>query len=147
MEAKFSYVILNGNWFWKPAWFKASIEIQARLPEVRLGLHDKAIWTTSKKGCYVSSETWHILRKKKLEIDWWKLVWFPLAITKQAFILWLVMQDRLLTRDRLIKMGYNYIKEMVSVFTAIIRLKAGTIFSLNAALAIEFGSSLCVDAM
>jgi hypothetical protein len=42
-----------------------------------------------------------------MEIDWWKLMWFPLAIPKQAFILWLVMQDRLLTGDRLCKMGYK----------------------------------------
>ena len=97
VEAKLSFVILNGDWFWKPARSEALVEIQARLPDVRLGLHDKAIWTASKKGCYVSSETWQILRKKKVEIDWWKLVWFPLAIPQKAFILWLVMQDRLLT--------------------------------------------------
>jgi hypothetical protein len=42
-----------------------------------------------------------------MEADWWKLVWFPLAIPKQAFIFWLVMHDRLLTGDHLIKRGYK----------------------------------------
>jgi uncharacterized Zn-finger protein len=73
-------------------------------------LHDKATWIASKKGYYVSADTWQVLRKK-MEADWWKLVWFPLATPKQAFILWLVMQDRLLIGDRLIKMGYKgYVK-------------------------------------
>jgi hypothetical protein len=36
---------------------------------------------------------------------------------------------------------------MLNVFSTIIRLKAGSISSLNAALAIEFESSLCIDAM
>jgi hypothetical protein len=34
-------------------------------------------------------------------------VWFPLAIRKNAFILWLVMQNRLHTGDRLLKWGYK----------------------------------------
>jgi hypothetical protein len=33
--------------------------------------------------------------------------WFPHAISKQAFIVWLVVQDRLLTREWLIKWGYK----------------------------------------
>jgi hypothetical protein len=72
-----------------------------------------------------------------------------------TFILWLVMKDRLLTGDRLIKMGYKGnvqciychnskwdIKVMFNVYIVITRLKAGSTFFLNAALAIEFGSSL-----
>ena len=87
VKAKLSSVILNGDWFWTPARFEALVEIQSKLPKLYLGMHDKAIWIASKKGCYVSSDTWQILRKKKMEIDWWKLVWFLLAIPKQAFIL------------------------------------------------------------
>jgi hypothetical protein len=34
-------------------------------------------------------------------------VWFPHAIPKYAFILWLAMQNRLITRDWLIRWGYN----------------------------------------
>jgi hypothetical protein len=36
---------------------EAIAEIQARLPEVRMGNCDKLIWTGSKKGIYVSSDT------------------------------------------------------------------------------------------
>jgi hypothetical protein len=107
VEAKLSFVILNGDWFWTPTRSEALVVIQSRLSELNLSMHDKAIWTASKKRCYFSLDTWQILRKKKIEIEWEKLVWFPLAIPKQAFILWLVMKDMLLIGDHLIKMGYK----------------------------------------
>jgi hypothetical protein len=59
------------------------------------------------KGYYVSSNTWEVLRVKREQVEWWKLVWFPLAIPKQAFILWLVMKERLVTRDKLLSWGYK----------------------------------------
>jgi hypothetical protein len=62
-----------------------------------LGICDKPVWTASKRGSYVSSETWEALREKRDEAIWWKMVWFPLAIPKHAFIMWLAMKDRLLT--------------------------------------------------
>jgi hypothetical protein len=65
---------------------------------------DNHIWTASKKGYYVSSDTWEVLRDKKEQVEWWKLVWFPLAIPKQTFILWLVMKERLV---RLLRWGYK----------------------------------------
>jgi hypothetical protein len=73
VEAKLSSVILNGEWFWRPGRSKDLVEIQARLHEVRLGLYDKPLWTASRKGIYVSAETWELLREKE-EADWWKLV-------------------------------------------------------------------------
>jgi hypothetical protein len=83
------------------------VEIQARLAEISLGSSDKPIWTALRKGISVSLDTWEALRSKREQIEWWKLVWFPLAIPKQAFILWLVMKDRLVTGDRLLNWGYR----------------------------------------
>ncbi|XP_059441055.1 uncharacterized protein LOC132173556 [Corylus avellana] len=107
VEAKLSSDILNGDWFWRLARSDALVEIQARLPQIRIGPHDKPLWTSSRKGTYVSSETWELLREKKVEIVWWKMVLFPHAIPKHAFILWLAMQNRLITGDQLIRWGYN----------------------------------------
>ncbi|XP_059446512.1 uncharacterized protein LOC132178068 [Corylus avellana] len=107
LEAKLSSVILNGDWFWRRARSEALVEIQARLHEIRFGPYDKPVWTVSRGGSYVSSETWDFLREKKVEVSWWKMVWFPNAIPKHAFILWLAVQDRLLTGDRLMKWGYK----------------------------------------
>jgi hypothetical protein len=97
LDAKLSSVILNGEWVWRPARSDALVEIQTKLPEISFGSHDRPFWTASKTRAYVSSETWELLREKKAEIEWWKLVWFPHAIPKHAFILWLAMQNRLIT--------------------------------------------------
>ena len=35
------------------------------------------------------------------------MVWFPLAIPKQAFIMCLALKDMLITRERLLKWGYK----------------------------------------
>ena len=107
LEAKLSSVIQNGNWCWGPARSEALVEVQAGLYEVRLGSFDKPIWGASRKKGYVCSETWEALRVKNDEVLWCKRVWFPLAIPKQAFILWLAMRDRLTTGERLLKWGYQ----------------------------------------
>ncbi|XP_074289358.1 uncharacterized protein LOC141614513 [Silene latifolia] len=38
-------------------------------------------------------------------VNWWKLCWNSLNVPKSSFIYWAVMLGRLLTRDRLAKMG------------------------------------------
>jgi hypothetical protein len=106
-DAKLSSVLSNGSWRWRPARSDALVEIQSRLPEISIGDHDKPIWTASKLGSYVSAETWDMLRNRHPEVTWWPLVWFAYAIPKQAFILWLVMRDKLTTGERLAKWGYN----------------------------------------
>lgn len=37
----------------------------------------------------------------------WKLVWFAVAIPKQAFIVWLAARDSLITGERLLKWGFK----------------------------------------
>jgi hypothetical protein len=66
------------------------VEIQSKLPELELGEVDKPIWTCSKKGRYVCSDTWEALRVKFPIVSWWKMVWFSLAIPRHVFMLWLV---------------------------------------------------------
>jgi hypothetical protein len=74
---------------------------------VSFGPSDPPVWIVSKNGSYVSSETWNFLRDKKEEVDWWKMVWFPYAIPKHAFIVWLAVQDRLITGAQMVKWGYK----------------------------------------
>jgi hypothetical protein len=48
---------------------------------------DKPNWVISKKVVYTSAETWNAIHTKHAEVNWWRLVWFPLAIPRHAFIL------------------------------------------------------------
>jgi len=82
------------------------VAIQSRLPEIALGPVDNPVWKVVRNGSFVSFETWDFLRDKKAEVEWWHFIWFPCAIPKHAFILWLVVQNRL-TSDRLLVWGFN----------------------------------------
>lgn len=60
---------------------------------VEIGEKDSWKLMISKSGKYTSSETWDALRDWQMQVVWWKLIWFSLAIPKQAFVLWLAMKD------------------------------------------------------
>jgi hypothetical protein len=74
LEAKLSTVLLNGDWCWCPATSDALVEIQSSLSEIKIGACDKPIWSASRKGFYVSFDTWDALSLRKTKVDWWQLV-------------------------------------------------------------------------
>jgi hypothetical protein len=98
--AKLSSIIYDRDWFWPCARSESLVEIQSRLPEVDIGVEDLPIWN-SRNGVYSCSETWETLREKKPAMDWWKVVWFSLAIPRHSFLLWLVFRDALVTKERM----------------------------------------------
>lgn len=107
LDARLESVLRNENWYWKPARSDSFVEIQSRLPEIRVGAFDKPIWTISRNGSYTCADTWDFLRKKKIVVEWWSLVWFNFTIPKQAFLLWLTVQNRLTTGDRLLTWDFK----------------------------------------
>jgi len=107
LEAKLDSVLKNGVWCWKPARSEMLVDIQSRLPEVPIGEIDKPVWSISRSGSYDCSDTWNYLRQKKAIVNWWPLVWHQHAIPKQAFILWLAVNNRLTTGDRFLAWGYE----------------------------------------
>ncbi|XP_062158782.1 uncharacterized protein LOC133866268 [Alnus glutinosa] len=105
IDANVAYVLRNGDWYWKPARSEELVTIQSRLPKIVIGASDNPVWTVARKETYVSSNTWNALRKKKSEVSWWPLIWFPYAIPKQAFLMWLAVRNHLATGDRLTAVG------------------------------------------
>jgi hypothetical protein len=99
--------LCNGSWSWKPASSEELVDIQCCLIEVPLGSGDKPVWTSGRKGSYVSSNTWDFLRDKKPDVDWWHLNWYSHAILKHAFVLWLAVQNGLTTGDRFLVWGFR----------------------------------------
>ena len=61
-------------------------------------------WKNS-RGKYKAAEVWSVIRKKKENVGWHKLVWFNLNMPKHAFIAWLAMLNRLPTKDTLMAWG------------------------------------------
>lgn len=48
IDAKLSSVIKDGDWNWLPARFDDLVSIQSRLPFVKVGLKETALWLPSK---------------------------------------------------------------------------------------------------
>jgi hypothetical protein len=97
----------------------------------------------SKKGRYLSHETWDEIRLKNPTVDWWKVIWFPLAIPKHSLIMWLATKNCLTTGDRLIKWGY---KGAVVCFFVGVKWRLESISFLNVASAPESGEKVLQDA-
>jgi len=97
---KLSSIIRNGEWLWKSARSDSLVEIQSRLPEIPIANADIPVRKFS-KGTFLCFETWNLLRLKFPVVEWLRVVWFPLAIPRRSFILWLAVRDALTTKDKL----------------------------------------------
>jgi hypothetical protein len=75
--------------------------------DVPIGGIDKHVWSLAKSGVFTCAETWNHLRKKKEAVRWWLLVWHSFDISKQAFIIWLALLNRLTIGDRLLAWGFK----------------------------------------
>jgi hypothetical protein len=106
IDAKLSAVLQNGNWIWPCARSEVLVNIQSQLPGIAIGETDVLVWK-SRRGVYSCSKTWNSLRIKAPEVPWWQVVWFPLAIPRHAFLLWLVFRNALTTKDHMCGWGFT----------------------------------------
>lgn len=64
-------------------------------------------------GLFSASKTWASLHPSPPPAPWHKTVWFKEIIPKQAFIVWVLMWDRLSTRDKLLNWGISVFPDCV----------------------------------
>ncbi|GJW24117.1 reverse transcriptase zinc-binding domain-containing protein [Tanacetum coccineum] len=104
-------MIKNGAWQWPNEWkneFPSTMQIL--VPNLEETKDDKLVWKNNNgKECKFSiRDVYKDMRFQSTKIKWAKLVWFSQCIPKQAFILWMVIQGKLMTCDRMAKWGsYN----------------------------------------
>jgi hypothetical protein len=63
------------------------------------------IWD-SRNGKYSCADTWGKLREVHPVVYWWRLVWFPTAIPRHSFLLWIAFRDALVTKQKMCCWGY-----------------------------------------
>lgn len=83
------------------------MEVQSKLVLVCIGDKDQPYWSISKTVIYNCADSWEAIRIKQNPVIWWRLVWFPMEIPKQVFILWLAARDGLSTGERLLRWGFD----------------------------------------
>ncbi|GJV17832.1 RNA-directed DNA polymerase, eukaryota, reverse transcriptase zinc-binding domain protein [Tanacetum coccineum] len=57
--------------------------------------------TDNKESKFSSKLAWLSLKENWPKVEWSKIVWFSQCNPKQAFILWMTIQGKLLTQDRM----------------------------------------------
>jgi len=100
------------------------------LLEIPIGEFDKPIWN-SKKGLHSWTK-----KKKRPEVTWFKVVWFPLAIPRHAFMLSLVFRGALVTKE--ISVVGDLVETLYAVYAIALR-KMLSICSSNLVSAVEYG--------
>ncbi|XP_071740587.1 uncharacterized protein [Rutidosis leptorrhynchoides] len=72
------------------------------IPQLTVG-SDKLVWKSHDqllRDCYVNI-MWDSIRPLAKKVPWFHVVWFSHAIPRHAFLMWLLMGERLKTQDRL----------------------------------------------
>ncbi|GJX41177.1 RNA-directed DNA polymerase, eukaryota, reverse transcriptase zinc-binding domain protein [Tanacetum coccineum] len=64
---------------------------------------DKVLWVTNAglKVCFSTKHAWLDLREDLPNVEWKDVIWFKQFIPKHRFILWLAIQGKLLTQDKM----------------------------------------------
>ncbi|GJT35991.1 RNA-directed DNA polymerase, eukaryota, reverse transcriptase zinc-binding domain protein [Tanacetum coccineum] len=69
--------------------------------------NDVLVWRNKKgnEGKFTVKQAYEDLRSNSDEVKWCKTVWFLQNISKHSFILWMVIQNKLITQDKLRSWG------------------------------------------
>ncbi|GAA0168994.1 hypothetical protein LIER_23569 [Lithospermum erythrorhizon] len=68
----------------------------------RINEGDDKLFRFGSQG-HCTADVWDRLRLSGKEVNWWNLVWFKGSVPKFSFVLWLVCQDRLPTRGKILR--------------------------------------------
>ena len=100
-QATVSAAISHGSWCFP----NSPLHIQQIWRTINIPVHpnrnDTVVWTGSPTGKFTIHSAWEILRDKRPISASHCLLWYNGHIPRQSFILWLAMQRRLSTKDRL----------------------------------------------
>lgn len=106
LTCKVADVIQNGVWKWPANWY-VKFPFLAHLPPPLLfrDRQDKVLWKSKngKLGSFSVKGVWNDLSEIRNVVPWYNLVWFSQNIPRQSFILWLAINQRLKTQDRISK--------------------------------------------
>ena len=74
-----------------------------QVPTLNNGCMDKALWETNsgKRTEYATKVVWKDMSRNGSTVVWKDLVWFPQNIPRHSFVIWLAIQERLMTQDRI----------------------------------------------
>ena len=109
LQATVSSLCSNGSWNLPPARTDAQLQLYAFLTTIQLQANQEDYYEWEVNGkTYTKFQTgiiYDYLVEQRPNVSWYTSVWFSRAIPRHSFHIWLVIQNRLPTRDRLINWG------------------------------------------
>ncbi|XP_021975473.1 uncharacterized protein LOC110870597 [Helianthus annuus] len=102
MNARVADVFVNGEWIWPVNWInRFPTLLTLPNPELLPSNQDKLVWLTSsgRELDFSTSTAWEDLRRSQQGVQRSSLVWFPQAIPRHSFLVWLIVLKKLKTQD------------------------------------------------
>ncbi|XP_071688929.1 uncharacterized protein [Rutidosis leptorrhynchoides] len=105
-DLKVAELIQGNKWVWPEDWLIIFPRLQMlQVPFFSANMKDEVVWVTN-EGCR-TAQAWKDLRESSNTIRWHHLVWFSCSNPKQSLFLWLAIQGKLMTHDRMLRWNAN----------------------------------------
>ena len=106
-NARVAEVIDEGGWNWPIANSGDLIAIKNSCANYHIDVtrEDIISWSPDPSGVFTVSSAWNHFRPTMPVVNWHYSIWFPQAIRRHSFIVWLAVHNRLATQDKLLKWG------------------------------------------
>ncbi|GKD57572.1 RNA-directed DNA polymerase, eukaryota, reverse transcriptase zinc-binding domain protein [Tanacetum coccineum] len=109
-KSKVAEIVQDGHWYWPDEWLdKYPILGQCQVPILQTDVKDEVLWITrkGKERKFDIKTVWKDMCSIEQKVNWSSVVWFAQSISRHAFVLWLAVQKRLITQDRLLVWKLN----------------------------------------
>lgn len=100
-------VICSGSWNLNPTNHVRAIDFRHLCSDITIRSSDRISWDNTGSNPVSISVIWHSLRPRAAPPSWIKLIWHKFAVPKYSINLWLILKQRLLTKDRMIRFHMN----------------------------------------
>jgi hypothetical protein len=109
-NAKVNVLIQNSEWKtpttqaigWHPI-----IEAIPSNSNPKMGQKDEIVWLDSPNHRFSVKVAWEQLRRHRQMVEWHDIVWFKNAVPRHSFLLWMAVQQKLTTQDKLHRFGIH----------------------------------------
>lgn len=101
-------MIDNGMWKWPEGWYDEFPFLRdVIVPAINNDSANYVMWidNAGARKKFSMKTVYDDLRDQTMEVDWCPLIWFQQSIPKHSVILWMAIQEKLLTQDKIKKWG------------------------------------------
>ncbi|GJX59639.1 reverse transcriptase domain, reverse transcriptase zinc-binding domain protein [Tanacetum coccineum] len=103
-DVKVADIVENGTWKWPLAWYDMfPILNKIAIPNIDENKQDNLFWKNINETlCEFSVQNvWDTIRVQRDKVPWFRIVGSPFSIPRHTFHMWLVMERKLKTHDKL----------------------------------------------